>query len=177
MYQRIFTIHRDLVEGDVLRDSEGLEDRWHVLHTPGHASGHIVLWEPMRRVLIGGDMVAALGTIIVHPPDGHMATYMAQLERLAELNPDWLVPAHGMIIEAPVEHLRAYVAHRMEREGHVLRALELGEATLEVVTRRSYPELPSRLMPLAQRSCLAHLIKLEEEGRAQVLEQRWKLRL
>ncbi|MDP6947311.1 MAG: MBL fold metallo-hydrolase, partial [Myxococcota bacterium] len=99
-------VHETLAEGDVLAGSGRPDDQWHVLHTPGHASGHIVLWQPERRALIGGDMVAAVGTIIIEPPDGHMATYITQLQRLASLEPEWLVPAHGQVIEAPVAHLQ-----------------------------------------------------------------------
>lgn len=116
--------------------------------------------------MIAGDMVAAVGTIIVEPPDGHMATYIAQLRRLAALEPRWLIPAHGGIVERPVDHLEHYVAHRLGREARVVSALAEGEATLSVVTARSYRDVPKALHPLAERSCLAHLIKLEEEGRA-----------
>ena len=45
----------------------------------------MVLWQPERGALIAGDMGAAIGTIIIEPPDGHMATYIAQLQRLSAL--------------------------------------------------------------------------------------------
>jgi ribonuclease/clavin/mitogillin len=162
----VLSVDRVVHEGDVLAGSGRSDDQWQVLHTPGHASGHIVLWEPVRRGLIGGDMVAAVGTIIVEPPDGHMATYIEQLERLAALAPNWLVPAHGDVIRAPVEHLRHYVSHRLGRERRVVAALEQGPGELRVLAVRSYPDVPPALHPLAERSCLAHLIKLQEEGRA-----------
>lgn len=156
-----------LEEGAVVRGSErGDGDAWRVLHTPGHASGHIVLWEPKRGHMIVGDMVAAVGTILVEPPDGHMATYIAQLRRLAALSPTRLVPAHGAVIEDGVGHLEHYVAHRLAREAKVLDALEDQPRELLTITERSYPELEARFHPLAARSTLAHLLKLEEEGRA-----------
>ncbi len=160
-------VDRVVVEGDVVSGSESRDDQWQVLHTPGHASGHVTLWQPERRGLVAGDMVAATGTIIVVPPDGHMATYIAQLRRLAALAPRWLVPAHGDTIDEPVAHLGHYVSHRLEREGLVVAALAAGRADLAELTRRSYPELPPAFLPLAQRSCEAHLIKLVEERRAQ----------
>ncbi|TNF34375.1 MAG: MBL fold metallo-hydrolase [Deltaproteobacteria bacterium] len=168
------TVDRLLEEGDVLVGSDADDDRWQVLHTPGHAPGHLCLWEPVRRLLVAGDMVAATGTIVIAPPDGHMATYLAQLERLAALGPARLVPAHGAVVEAPVERLRFYVRHRLEREGRVSGALEAEPLALMALTERSYPDVPRALHGLASGSALAHLIKLEEEGRARRLDDgRW----
>ena len=154
--------HR-ITEGDVLAGGAEAIHHWKVLHTPGHASGHIVLWQQERRWLVGGDMVAEIGTIIIEPPDGHMATYMNQLERLRDLEIQRLIPAHGAVIEEPVSHLEHYLSHRREREQRVLEALSERPLPLSVVTADSYPDVPVSLHPLAERSCLAHLLKLEED--------------
>lgn len=153
-------------DGDALSGSDASDDQWQILHTPGHASDHLCLWQPELRALIGGDMVASIGTIIVIPPDGHMKTYIAQLRRLAQLDPSFLVPSHGAVIEEPVAHLDHYIAHRLEREGKVVAALEEGPAELATVTERAYPEVPRHVLPLARFSCQAHLDKLLEEHRA-----------
>ena len=173
LLEDIVHIDETIDEGRVLSGSEREDDQWHVLHTPGHASGHIVLWEPQRAGMIGGDMVAAIGTIIVEPPDGHMATYIGQLRRLAALEPRWLVPAHGEAIEAPVAHSEHYIRHRLGREARVRAALSEGAAPLSEVTARSYRDVPAALHPLAERSCLAHLIKLEEEELAYKQGEWW----
>jgi glyoxylase-like metal-dependent hydrolase (beta-lactamase superfamily II) len=155
-----------LAEGDVLAGSDAEDDAWHVLHTPGHASGHLVLWQPIHRALVAGDMVAATGTVVIEPPDGHMATYIAQLQRLAALAPALCVPAHGEIIADPAPHFEHYVRHRLAREATVVAALAEGAADLPTLTARSYPEVPRALLALASGSAWAHLIKLQEEGRA-----------
>lgn len=59
--------------------------------TPGHAPGHLCLFEPSSRVLVGGDMVPGIGTTMISPPEGNMSEYIAGLERLAALDPDWLL--------------------------------------------------------------------------------------
>ncbi|MCH7494106.1 cation:dicarboxylase symporter family transporter [bacterium] len=41
--------------------------RWRCLHTPGHAPGHLCLFEPSLKVLVVGDMVASVGTILIDP--------------------------------------------------------------------------------------------------------------
>ncbi len=166
-------VDRTLVQGDVLSGGDEADDQWQVLHTPGHASGHIVLWEPSRGWMIGGDMMAATGTIIIEPPDGHMTTYLEQLERLMELAPKRFIPAHGAIIENPVERLLFYISHRLNRESQVRAALATQPMSLSALTQGSYPELAEALLPLAERSCLAHLIRLEEEGEARRHEALW----
>ena len=153
------TVSHTLADGD---DLEG----WRVLHTPGHASGHIVLFDEVRGFMVGGDMLASVGTIVVDPPDGHMATYLASLARLRELGPKVIVPAHGAPIDRPVALIDHYVAHRLQREAKVASALGPEPRPLDLITRAAYPELAPALLPLAARSALAHLEKLWEEGRA-----------
>ena len=57
-------------------------ERWTVLHTPGHAWGHVCLWEEDSGTVVVGDMVATVGTILVAPGDGDMRIYLEQLARL-----------------------------------------------------------------------------------------------
>ena len=156
-----------LDEGAVL-DGGGPADRWRVLHTPGHAPGHLVLWQPERRGLVAGDMVAAVGTIVVEPPHGDMAAYLASLERLVTLAPAWLVPAHGGLVEPAVAHLQHYIEHRLARERAVLAAVVGGASALPEITAAAYPELAPNLHALASRSAHAHLLKLAAEGRVLV---------
>ncbi len=149
-------------------------------HTPGHASGHIVLHDAARGILIAGDMVATIGTIIVDPPDGHMASYLASLRALMALGAKLLVPAHGAPIEgaaAVTAHLSHYLAHRAQREAQVLAALGPEPRSLDALTRAAYPELASPLLPLARRSALAHLIKLAEDELAAETPDGWCLAL
>ncbi len=158
-----------LDEGAIL-DGGAPEDRWRVLHTPGHAPGHIVLWQPQRRGLVAGDMAAAVGTIVVQPPHGDMARYLASLRRLVALAPAWLVPAHGGLVEPAVPHLQHYIDHRLARERAVLAAVDAGARTLAEITAGAYPDLPSSLYGLASCSAHAHLLKLAAEGRVHAVD-------
>ena len=169
-------VHVTLEDGDTLRGSKNYGDAWTVLHTPGHASGHIALWNEMQSILVGGDMVASTGTILVEPPDGHMATYIAQLKRLCDLGPRVIVPAHGEVIAAPVELLEHYIRHRLKREAKVLGKLSMTPQALQQITAASYDDVPKSLHRLAEGSTHAHLIKLREEGRAHSLaDGRWQI--
>lgn len=165
-------LDRHLDEGDLVDlgvDEDGAVFRLEVLFTPGHAPGHLVLVDPRgpQEALIAGDMVAAIGSIIIDPDDGDMARYIRELERLAARRPGFVFPAHGPPIEAGTQKLEAYVAHRLMREQKVLEALarHSGAASPEDLLPSAYDDTPPALHPLAARACLAHLLKLEAEGR------------
>lgn len=136
------------------------------LHTPGHAPGHLALVDLDSRATIAGDLVAGIGTILIDPDDGDMATYLASLERLLAADVGALLPAHGPVIDDGPAKLRAYTAHRLMREARVLAALVEAPQPLAVVCAAAYADTPSWLWPLAERSLLAHLHKLHAEGRA-----------
>jgi glyoxylase-like metal-dependent hydrolase (beta-lactamase superfamily II) len=140
--------------------------RVEVLLTPGHAPGHVALRDLDSRATIAGDLVAGLGTILIDPDDGDMATYLESLERLLASDVGALLPAHGPVFDDGPAKLRQYVAHRRMREDRVLAALADEPRALAPLCAEAYADTPSFLWPLAERSLLAHLDKLVAEGRA-----------
>ena len=151
-----------LYDGDVFELGE-LEIE--VLHTPGHARDHLVFREVRTGWVAAGDLVAGQGTVVIDPPGGDMADYLASLARLVQLGVSTIVPAHGHPIPDGEGKLLEYIAHRMEREEQVLAGLGRGAATPLDLAPGIYPEVPAFFMPLAARQVLAHLVKLEREGR------------
>jgi endoribonuclease LACTB2 len=155
--------------------------RLRVLHTPGHAPGHVCFHDEESGTVIVGDMVASVGTILIGPRDGDMREYLAQLERLARLDARVALPAHGEPIDAsegraPSDLFRQYVAHRLLREAKVVAALAgsgpEGKA-LGALVAVAYADTPTWLWPIAQLSLESHLIKLEAEGRARRAGAGW----
>src|SRR5690606_801397 len=116
-------VARRLAEGDELVLAGPRVQRWQVLHTPGHAPGHLCLYEPELGDVVVGDMVASVGTILIEPGDGDMRVYLEQLERLAALDAKRALPAHGDAIAHPSELFARYVSHRRMREQKVVSAL------------------------------------------------------
>src|SRR5437879_4948779 len=159
----------------VLRDGDSLQvgpRGWKCLHLPGHTRGHLCLLEEGSGAVVAGDLVAGIGTVIVDPPEGDMLDYLASLRRLLELGPGVIYPAHGPVVPAGADKLRGYLAHRLEREERVVRALrEVGPATPAQLVPASYPDVPARLHPPSESALLAHLGKLVKEGRAGVDER------
>ncbi len=145
--------------------------KWSALHTPGHAPGHVCLYDAESGTLIAGDMVANGSTIVIPPDDGgDMAVYLDQLRRLATLGARTMLPAHGEPIDDPAAILSYYIAHRLTREAKVLaqyRALEaiLGRPpTVAELLPRAYDDVSLLVLPLAKMSLVAHLEKLRREG-------------
>jgi glyoxylase-like metal-dependent hydrolase (beta-lactamase superfamily II) len=161
-----FSVDRHLEDGESLGP-------WQVLHTPGHAPGHLCLWNPKTRLLVAGDMVASLGSIVIDPSEGDMRLYLEGLRRLEGLNPRGMVPAHGAFIRNPVGRLAAYQRHRLWREEQVIDALREGTATVSTLTQRAYRDVSTSILWLAERSTLAHLYKLRDEGRASEVSGQW----
>jgi glyoxylase-like metal-dependent hydrolase (beta-lactamase superfamily II) len=173
---------RLLAEGDTVTLDGETPSALRVLHTPGHASGHVCLFDEATRVLVVGDMVASISTIVIPPDDGDMAEYLAQLERLAALGADVALPAHGDPIAegaggpSPTALFRHYVAHRLGREAKVAAALEgvgPGGASVADLVPAAYADTPALMWPIARLSLEAHLVKLEREGRARRAGEGW----
>jgi glyoxylase-like metal-dependent hydrolase (beta-lactamase superfamily II) len=156
-----------LLDGD--HEILGGED-WEVLHTPGHARGHLAFRARTSRTLVAGDLVAGQGTVVIDPPEGDMADYLETLGRLAVGGVGVVIPAHGPAMMDGEAALLQVIAHRQAREGQVLGAL-IGRTrgrALDLVPE-VYPEVPSFWHGLAARQVLAHLLKLEGEGRVRRL--------
>jgi ribonuclease/clavin/mitogillin len=143
--------------------------RVEVVHTPGHARGHLCFLEHGQRSLLAGDMVAGLGTIVVDPPEGDMDDYLASLAKLVALAPRTLFPGHGPAVKDAVPKLREYVEHRLWREQRVLAAWREGRRNPEAMLPVVYDDVPREAHPLAARQILAHLARLRRAGQ---LEER-----
>jgi endoribonuclease LACTB2 len=136
-----------------------------VLHTPGHARGHVCIFEEKNGSLITGDLMAGLGTVVIDPPEGHMATYLESLRRMHALNVSALFPAHGPVMGNAKTRIQEYLDHRLQRETNILGAWEQGRRELREIVKDVYTDVAPAMHALAERSVLAHLDKLREEGR------------
>jgi len=169
-------VARLLADGDVLALDGPVPERWTVLHTPGHAWGHVCLWDDDTRTVVVGDMAASVGTILIAPGDGDMRIYLEQLARLAALGARLALPAHGDPIDEPSTLFQRYIEHRGLREKKTLRSLpgSIDEGqTLEDLVPIAYNDVPVTSWPIAKLSLASHLAKLAEEGRAIERDGRW----
>lgn len=68
----------------------------HVIHTPGHAPGHVMYHFPQQQLLIGGDLIIMNAVGRTDLPDSSQADLEASIRRVMTLPPATrLLPGHG----------------------------------------------------------------------------------
>jgi glyoxylase-like metal-dependent hydrolase (beta-lactamase superfamily II)/8-oxo-dGTP pyrophosphatase MutT (NUDIX family) len=168
-----FAPQRELIHGERFAVGDGSTLR--VIHTPGHASNHLCYLLEEESTLFTGDHVMQGSTVVINPPDGDMAAYLRALEALLDEALDWLAPGHGFLVAQPHAVLRALIQHRLKREGRVVDALRRRrEADIDALLPEVYADVPAGLYPVARRSLLAHLLKLEADGVAAADGECWR---
>lgn len=168
---RSFAPHRILEDGESLRTAEF---ELQALHTPGHASNHLCYLHRGHRVLFTGDHIINGSTVVIDPPDGDMSQYIDSLIRLKSVDITSIAPGHGAVFTNPCEVIDWIVQHRLEREGKVLAALEEhGGLTSTELVPFVYADVDKDRYAWAERSLLAHLVKLQRDGRASCASDRW----
>jgi glyoxylase-like metal-dependent hydrolase (beta-lactamase superfamily II) len=93
-----------------------------------------------------------------------MSGYLRALTSLAlREDLDVLCPGHGPPAWDVHAKLEEYVAHRIDRENHLIMALAEGRRSVTELLDAVWADVPSQLRPVAAATLAAHLDKLEEE--------------
>ncbi len=147
------------------------------LHTPGHCSDHLCFTVQIEGVptLFSADHVMSWSSSIVSPPDGDMAAYFRSLRLVLEREDAIYLPGHGPPLPQPHGLVRDLLAHRQMREHAIEAALRDGPADIVALRERLYSQTDPRLRRAAERNVLAHLLKLEAEGKVHQDGERWTL--
>ena len=136
--------------------------RIRVVHTPGHSDDHLCFLA--GRVLFTGDHIMGGSSVMVE----RLAPYMESLERIRHLDLEALYPGHGETMTDPYEVIDWYIAHRLQREAEILRAVRDGASSVADILEVVYRDVDRSLHPLAVHSVRAHLEKLAADGRVVV---------
>jgi recombination protein RecT len=162
-----FTPDRALADGEVVAVSgNGTTHSLKVLHTPGHAANHLCLVLLEDGLLFSGDHILNGSTTVVDPPDGDMTAYLDSLDRLAaacdQYGIEFILPAHGHVLGFARQAIQALKQHRLQREARIVAAMrERPSGTLEDWVELAYADVPPRMWPVAKRSLLAHVQRIE----------------
>ncbi|MGI8927050.1 MAG: MBL fold metallo-hydrolase [Tepidiformaceae bacterium] len=147
-----------------------------VIWTPGHSPGHICLYEPNRKILLTGDHILPTITpnVSIHAQThgSPLGDYMRSLEKLVDLDVEWVLPAHEFEVRDLKECIIEIEEHHVMRLDEMERCIDRGGSTAwEVAGRVEWAT--GRLAdfePFMQRAAvgetLAHLEYLFEVGRA-----------
>jgi glyoxylase-like metal-dependent hydrolase (beta-lactamase superfamily II) len=128
-------------------------------------------------VLLCGDLVQRGNTVWIPGTSqrGDLIDYLASLDRAEALVPALLLPSHGPAIDDTAKLFQRYRAHRRQREEQVVNALRRGLFTPQAIVNDIYLGLGQQLVKLAQEGVVAHLVKLEREGRARRDGDAWHM--
>lgn len=159
-----FRPDRELVDGDRLAVG-GME--LEAIHTPGHASNHLCYRHVQLNWIFTGDHIIDGSTVVIDPPDGNMGHYLASLAKIKDRHAAILAPGHGELIRDPARAIDWIIDHRLKREAKVVAALGANPGLkVRQLVPHVYKDVSEHLFGWAERSLLAHLLKLADERRA-----------
>lgn len=147
----------------------GLEHHLKVIHTPGHAANHLCLVLLEDGLLFSGDHILNGSTTVVDPPDGDMTHYLDSLDKLSAAcaghDIDFILPAHGHVLGFAPQAIAHLKQHRLKREAKVVAAMQARpQGTPQEWVELAYDDVPPRMWPVAQRSLIAHVQRIEALG-------------
>jgi glyoxylase-like metal-dependent hydrolase (beta-lactamase superfamily II) len=146
---------------------------WTAIHTPGHAGDHLC-FARADGVVFTADHIMSWSTSVVSPPHGNMKAYFESMRVMLARQDKVYLPGHGPMVTDPLPFARALLAHRAQREASIAEVLAGGAMTSMGLVDRLYATVDPRLRPAAQRTVIAHLEKLREEGRAVLDGETWR---
>jgi glyoxylase-like metal-dependent hydrolase (beta-lactamase superfamily II)/8-oxo-dGTP pyrophosphatase MutT (NUDIX family) len=158
-------VDRFIADGDVITLEGEPQIRLTAMHTPGHARGHLCFHDADRGALLTGDNILGVGSVLIDPPEGNMRDYLDSLQRMRSLpNLSVLFGGHGPAVATPYKKIDEYISHRLEREQYILQAVREGATDPKQIVAKVYTDISPKAYAMAERSVLAHLEKLREDG-------------
>jgi len=166
-----------LQEGDTF-ELGGLP--WQVLHTPGHASGHISFYEPRSRQMIAGDhLIKHISSnpmleaprVDGQPRDMALVLYMQSLRRVAQMDVSVAYSGHGDEITAHRELIKQRLVFHDERVEHIYNLIDERQRTANELMRELFPRLSDFEIYLGLSEVIGHLDILQLQGRIVELPQ------
>lgn len=108
---------------------------FHLIHLPGHTAGQIAVFIPEERVVFTGDNVTCRIQGFLHEADPF--SWLESLQRIGELDVDYLVPGHGEVCDKSyLEEEADYIQGCVDA---VRKAIGRGWTRDEAVDRVSLP--------------------------------------
>lgn len=141
---------------------------WRIVHTPGHARGHVCLYDEVNGLMITGDHLLPAITPHIDFRRGEgdpLGDFLTSLEKLEALAPKVVLPGHGHPFEDGAERARVTARHHDRRLGAILQVIRRQASTASQITEEIFSgELLNFQRRLALGEALAHLHYLRVRG-------------
>jgi glyoxylase-like metal-dependent hydrolase (beta-lactamase superfamily II) len=152
---------------------------WQVYHTPGHAGGLIVLFDPLSRVLLSNDHLLrdiSSNPVIEPAPDGgprphRLVEYLFHLQRAVDWRPAIAWTAHGEPIEDVAKLVRQRIAFHTRRAEKILAMIDGAERSAYQIAGPLFGRLQGVDAFLALSETIGHLDWLEEQGHIEAVRR------
>ncbi len=164
-------IDRTLRDGETIR-LNGKEMA--VIWTPGHAYEHIVVHDPVDRLLFSGDHVLPKITshVALHSYEDRdpLDDYLKSLDKVKDLDVDTVYPAHEWEFSNLADRVEQLKVHHRNRLREMKDTLQGGPRTVyDVGSRvrwesRPWPEMRFWTKRMAASETYAHLVYLRNKG-------------
>jgi len=147
--------------------------RLKVLHTPGHSSGSICLYDNETGVIFTGDtllpstrITALLETDMLSedPEYNSLKLHAESLQRLIHLDAKLVLPGHGPVFDEYVEIINAIMERHEKRRRHILRSLRSGRRTAYQIGRSVFLLMADENLYLALSEIIGNIGIMIEQG-------------
>jgi glyoxylase-like metal-dependent hydrolase (beta-lactamase superfamily II) len=173
----------------IVQDGDNLsigEESLKIIWTPGHALGHICIFEEKRGYLFAGDHILSritphIGNFIINESirkkysnfnfKNILHLYLNSLERIQKLEPTIIFPAHQEVIYNPSKRITAIKEHHQQRLQEISEAIKEKPKTPFEISKIHFGDLDDVNSFLALSEVLGHLIYLEDQGKIQRLKK------
>ena len=109
------------------------DSSFEVMPTPGHAPGHVCLYEPDKKIFFSGDHILPTITPFVgmHPQSGSnpLGDYLDSLKHLKSLDVEIVLPGHEQPFTGFKDRIERLTHHHSLRNAEILAALDSAAKT------------------------------------------------
>ncbi|MFX0035526.1 MAG: MBL fold metallo-hydrolase [Candidatus Hermodarchaeota archaeon] len=174
----------------IVHDADIIFDMLEIIWTPGHSFGHICIYDKRRRYLFSGDHILSritphIGNFVV--PDylaekykdydfnNILKHYLASLDRIDNLNPKIIFPAHQEVIYNPHERIMQIKEHHKKRLAEISSVIKNNPLTAYKISQIHFGEdLDEINSYMALSEVLGHLLYLQAQDKVKLIEKNGK---
>ncbi|HME56403.1 MAG TPA: MBL fold metallo-hydrolase [Candidatus Lokiarchaeia archaeon] len=123
LFYRATRVQPSLKIDCVLHDGDMIDAgvyQFKVLLASGHAPSQLLLHDEQHGILITSDLILQSISTWLGPPNSTYEGYRQSMERIAAMNLNVMIPAHGKLIERPRERTLQLLKFRQLREDQIV---------------------------------------------------------